>query len=120
LLNEKKTLLGVDVFLNRKIIAKDVNEEQLLNIINGRKAHIIVTPIGGQGFIFGRGNQQISSKVIRKVGIENITVIATRNKLNNLKFLRIDTGDLELDREFYKNGVRVVFDYKMEKIMEIK
>ncbi|MEM2614173.1 MAG: ATP-NAD kinase, partial [Nitrososphaerota archaeon] len=78
LLNEKKTLLGVDVFLNRKIIAKDVNEEQLLNIINGRKAHIIVTPIGGQGFIFGRGNQQISSKVIRKVGIENITVIATR------------------------------------------
>ncbi|MEM2525361.1 MAG: ATP-NAD kinase family protein [Candidatus Methanomethylicaceae archaeon] len=120
LLNEKKTLLGVDVFLNRKIIAKDVNEEQLLNIINGRKAHIIVSPIGGQGFIFGRGNQQISSKVIRKVGIENITVIATRNKLNNLKFLRIDTGDLELDREFYKNGVRVVFDYKMEKIMEIK
>ncbi|MBT8171494.1 ATP-NAD kinase family protein, partial [Candidatus Bathyarchaeota archaeon] len=58
LLDEKKTLLGVDIFYNKKIIAKDVNEKQILRIIEGKKTKIIVTPIGGQGFIFGRGNQQ--------------------------------------------------------------
>ncbi|MCS7098141.1 MAG: ATP-NAD kinase family protein [Candidatus Methanomethyliaceae archaeon] len=120
ILDEDKTLLGVDVFLNKKNILKDVNEGQLLNTINGRKAHIIVTPIGGQGFIFGRGNQQISPKVIRKIGLDNITVIATKSKMNNIKFLRVDTGDPSLDEEFHKHGVRVVLDYSMEKFMEVK
>jgi predicted polyphosphate/ATP-dependent NAD kinase len=54
LLDVKKTLLGVDLFCNKKLIAKDVNEKQILEEIRGKKAQIIVTPIGGQGFIFGR------------------------------------------------------------------
>ncbi len=100
LLDQKKTLLGVDLFLDKKIIAKDVNEKQILQAIKGKAAKIIVTPIGGQGFIFGRGNQQISSKVIRQVGLDNIFVVATKSKLDRLKSLRVDTGDLELDKEF--------------------
>ena len=112
LLDEKKTLLGVDVVLNKKIVANDVNEEQLLKLISGKPAKIIVTPIGGQGFIFGRGNQQISSKVIRQVGLDNITVIATKSKMDRLKSLRVDTGDPELDCLFKSQGVRVVVDYK--------
>jgi predicted polyphosphate/ATP-dependent NAD kinase len=112
LLDQKKTLLGVDLFENKKIIAKDVNEKQILQAIEGKIAQIIVTPIGGQGFIFGRGNQQISSKVIRQVGTDNIIVIATKSKLDRLESLRVDTGDLELDAEFRARGIKVIVDYK--------
>jgi predicted polyphosphate/ATP-dependent NAD kinase len=113
LLDQKKTLLGVDLFLDKKIIASDVNEMQILSAIKGKKGRIIVTPIGGQGFIFGRGNQQISSKVIRKIGLGNIIVVSTKNKLDRLKSLRVDTGDPELDKEFATQEIKVVIDYKI-------
>jgi predicted polyphosphate/ATP-dependent NAD kinase len=119
LLDEKKTLLGVDIFYNKKIVARDVNEKQLLEAINDKPAKIIVTPIGGQGFIFGRGNQQISPKVIRQVGIDNIIVIATENKMKNLKSLKVDTGDPELDAEF-RGTMKVVTDYKVEQKVQIE
>ncbi|UCC57975.1 MAG: ATP-NAD kinase family protein [Candidatus Bathyarchaeum sp.] len=119
LLDAKKTLLGVDIFYNKKLIARDVNEKELLEMIEGKTAHIIVTPIGGQGFIFGRGNQQISPKVIRKVGLDNIIVIATENKMNNLKSLRVDTGDPELDAAF-RGSIRILTDYKKERDVPIE
>ena len=120
LLDQKKTLLGVDIFQEKKIVAKDVNEKQILETINGKYAKIIVTPIGGQGFIFGRGNQQISSKVIHQVGLENIVVVATKSKLDRLESLRVDTGDLELDEHFRVRGIRVIVDYKISKEMNIE
>ena len=94
LLDQKKTLLGVDLFQNKKIISRDANEKQTLQITKGKKACIIVTPIGGQGFIFGRGNQQISAKVVRQVGSDHVVVIATKGKVEHLKSLRVDTGDM--------------------------
>lgn len=114
LLYAEKTLLGVDIFCNRKLFAKDVNEAEILEKIQGRKAQIIVTPIGGQGFIFGRGNQQISPKIIRQVGLDNIIVVATKSKLENLRSLRVDTGDPSLDEEFRKRKFKVIVDYKKE------
>ena len=120
LLDQKKTLLGVDLLENKKIVAHDVNEKQILAAIEGKKVKIIVTPIGGQGFIFGRGNQQISAKVIRKVGLENVVVVATKSKLDRLHSLRVDTGDAELDGEFGVQGVRVVTDYKTLKEMVVE
>ena len=120
LLDQKKTLLGVDLFQNKKIIAKDVSEKQILQAINGKATKIIVTPIGGQGFIFGRGNQQISSKVIRQIGLDNIIVVATKSKLDRLENLRVDTGDPELDRQFRAHGIRVVVDYKTIKEIKIE
>jgi predicted polyphosphate/ATP-dependent NAD kinase len=119
LLDEKKTLLGMDLFCNKKIIAKDVNEKQILEAIKDKTVRIIVTPIGGQGFIFGRGNQQISPEVIRQVGIDNIVVIATKNKMKNLKSLKVDTGDTELDAAF-RGTIKVVTDYKMEQTVPIE
>jgi predicted polyphosphate/ATP-dependent NAD kinase len=119
LLDEKKTLLGVDLFCNKKLVARDVNEKQILEAIKDKTAKIIVTPIGGQGFIFGRGNQQISPAVIRRVGIGNIIVIATDNKMKNLKALKVDTGDPELDAEF-RGVITVVTDYKVEQKVPIK
>ena len=120
LLDAEKTLLGVDLFCNKQLISKDVNEKQILEKISGKKAKIIVTPIGGQGFIFGRGNQQISSKVIRQVGLNNIIVVATKSKLENLKSLRVDTGDASLDEELRKTQFKVIIDYKMERVMPVE
>jgi len=120
LLDEKKTLLGVDIFCNKKIVARDVNEWQILDAIHGKTAQIIVTPIGGQGFVFGRGNQQISSEVIRQVGLDNIVVIATQSKLRGLKALRVDTGDAHLDEAFRKRRMKVIADYKLEYEMPIE
>lgn len=119
LLDEKKTLLGVDLFCNKKLIAKDVNEKQILKKIKGRNVQIIVTPIGGQGFIFGRGNLQISPVVIQQVGRENIVVIATEDKMRKLKKLRVDTGDPNLD-ETLRGGVKVITNYKKERAMHVE
>jgi predicted polyphosphate/ATP-dependent NAD kinase len=120
LLDAKKTLLGVDLFCNKKIAASDVNEKQILEAIRGKTAQIIVTPIGGQGFIFGRGNQQISPEVIRRVGLDNIIVVATEGKLRSLKSLRVDTGDPNLDDAFRSRKLKVVADYKTEYMLRIE
>ena len=119
-LDAQKTLLGVDLFLNKKVIASDVNETQILEAISGKPAQIIVTPIGGQGFIFGRGNQQISAKVIRQVGLDNVVVVATTSKLRGLKSLRVDTGDPALGDAFRKRKIKVVADYKIERELQVE
>jgi predicted polyphosphate/ATP-dependent NAD kinase len=120
LLDAKKTLLGVDIFCNKKIVASDVNEKQIIENIQGKTAQIIVTPIGGQGFIFGRGNQQISPEVIRQVGLGNIVVIATEGKLRSLRSLRVDTGDPNLDDALRAHNIKVVTDYKTEYVMRVE
>jgi len=120
LLDKKKTLLGVDIFQNKEITAKDVNEKKLLQAIEGRNAQIIVTPIGGQGFIFGRGNQQISPKVINQVGLDNIIVVATKSKLDRLESLKVDTGDSKIDAALRARGISVISDYKVIRKMAIE
>ncbi len=118
LLDTKKTLLGVDLFCNKKLLAKDVNEKQILDSVKGKATKIIVAPIGGQGFIFGRGNQQISPAVIREVGLDNIVVIATERKSRSLKCLRVDLGDPDLD-DYFRGGIKVITNYRKEGIMSI-
>ena len=94
------TLLGVDAVRDRALVGADLNEALLLALTKGARATIIVTVIGGQGYVFGRGNQQSSAAVIRRVGRENIVVVAGIEKLVSLGGgpLRVDTGDLEVDR----------------------
>jgi predicted polyphosphate/ATP-dependent NAD kinase len=101
----ENTLLGVDVVLDRALLIRDANENILLGLINRyphRKKKIIVTAIGGQGHILGRGNQQLSPVVVREVGPDNIVIVASRAKLHALggRPLLVDTGDPELDRMF--------------------
>ena len=103
------TLLGVDAVLNRELIGSDLNESQLLAMMKGRKAKIVVSIIGSQGYIFGRGNQQISSEVIRVVGRENIYVLGTMEKISTLKGnpLLVDTGDTMVN-EMLNGYMRVI------------
>ncbi len=117
-LNQEKTLLGVDILHNKIIIAKDVNEQQILNQIQDKKAKIIVSPIGQQGMILGRGNQQISAKVIKKIKKEHIIVISTRYKIGTIKSLKVDTQDPALDEEL-KGYVRVIIDFNELRMMKI-
>jgi predicted polyphosphate/ATP-dependent NAD kinase len=107
-----KTLIGVDVVADGRLIAVDVNESQLLDLMEGRRARIVVTPIGGQGYIFGRGNQQISPAVLERAGRENIIVVGTTGKIHALRGrpLRVDTGDRDVD-EMLSGHVRVVTGY---------
>lgn len=115
------TLLGIDIVKNKELVASDVNENQILDIIKGNKAKIIVTIIGGQGYIFGRGNQQLSAKVIKEVGKDNVKIIGTKNKLLSLggRPLLVDTGDPEVNSMF--NGYVVVLtNYSVETVERIK
>ena len=117
----EKTLLGVDVVENGRLVASDVNEEALLKLIEGRRAKIIVTVIGGQGFIFGRGNQQISPEVIRRVGAENLIIVASPGKLAALKgrTLLVDTGDPEVD-EMLSGYRKVVIGYARRSVYKVR
>jgi predicted polyphosphate/ATP-dependent NAD kinase len=95
------TLLGVDVVRDGALVAADVGERHLLeHVVNGRPARIIVTPIGGQGYLFGRGNQQLSARVIRAAGVDRVIVVATTDKLAALagRPLLVDTDDEDLNR----------------------
>jgi predicted polyphosphate/ATP-dependent NAD kinase len=109
------TLLGIDAIKNRKMLARDLNEAFILALMEQEPDtvfKIIITIIGQQGYLLGRGNQQLSPSVIRQVGKENIMVTATVDKILSLKgepFL-VDTGDFELDRSL-EGYVRVITDF---------
>ena len=100
----ENTLLGVDAVCEQVLIESDLTESKLWQLIQPYaqgKVKLVITLIGGQGHIFGRGNQQLSPRVIRAIGKENILIIATKAKLNALQArpLIADTGDSELDIE---------------------
>ena len=106
ILGLKNTLLGVDAVLNRELIGSDLNEAGLLELLDemedrGVRVKVVVTVIGGQGYVFGRGNQQLSHRVLRRVGKENIIIAATETKMIALggKPLLVDTGDAQFNEE---------------------
>ncbi|MCZ4322508.1 ATP-NAD kinase family protein [Pseudomonas anguilliseptica] len=114
-LGVQTTLLGVDVIENGQLLARDVTEAQLFELIDDYPARLLVTAIGGQGHIIGRGNQQISPRVLRAIGLDNLRVVATKRKLGTLEGrpLLVDSGDVALDDTF-PDAVRVWAGYKEE------
>jgi predicted polyphosphate/ATP-dependent NAD kinase len=109
LLGLNSTLLGVDVVRNRELLATDVGENALLEFVRQGPARVVVTVIGGQGFLFGRGNQQLSARVIEKLGMENLLVVATPEKLASLngRGLGVDLGKREVE-EMFPDYLRVI------------
>jgi predicted polyphosphate/ATP-dependent NAD kinase len=108
-----KTLVGVDVVARDGTAKLDVGEARLLELVAAWPAQIVVSPIGGQGFLFGRGNQQISPAVLRRVGKENLLVVAAPEKLAALhgQPLLVDTGDPAVD-EWLAGYVPVITGYQ--------
>lgn len=111
-LNLPNTLLGVDVVENGELIASDVTANDLLALVDGQDCRLVITLIGGQGHIFGRGNQQLSPAVIRKVGREHICLLATKTKIQQLagRPLISDSGDPSLDQEL-QGMLRILCGY---------
>ena len=119
-LNIPKTLLGVDIIKAGRMILQDATENEILKLVEeSENSEIIVTPIGAQGFIFGRGNQQISSKVIRRVGLKNIRVLAAPTKLAETTVLRVDTGDADLDL-LLVGYIKVVVGNRRERVIRVE
>jgi predicted polyphosphate/ATP-dependent NAD kinase len=118
----KNTLLGIDAVFNKKTIGIDLNEELILKLLKKyKKVKLILSPIGAQGFILGRGNLQLSPKVIRNIEIDNIIVISTPAKLASTPVIRVDTGDKELDSMFAKKEfILVVIGYRLSRVAKIQ
>ncbi|MBO67715.1 MAG: hypothetical protein CL398_05325 [Acidiferrobacteraceae bacterium] len=95
------TLLGVDLLYGKSLIGKDLTHKQLKGEIKSKPVSIIIGVIGGQGFLFGRGNQQITADIVRRAGKDRIIVIAAADKLLSLdnQRLLVDTGDEALNAE---------------------
>ncbi len=113
--------LGVDVLRGTEHVAADVDEAALLRLVGAGPATVLVTPVGGQGFVLGRGNQQLSSAVLRAAGPANLTVLATDAKLAALRGapLRVDTGDPDLDAAL-AGYARVVTGYGRTSIYPVE
>ena len=118
ILGLEKTLLGVDVVKDGRLMITDASEQDLLELLDREtRVMIIISPIGAQGFILGRGNQQISPEVIRRVGIDKLIIISTPHKLAEIPYLLVDTGDPDLD-EALAGKRQVVTGYRIAQMKE--
>jgi len=118
----KNTLLGIDAVYKKQSVGNDLNEEGILKLLEKYpETKLILSPIGAQGFILGRGNLQLSPKVIKKIGIDNIIVISTPSKLVSTPVIRVDTGDKKLDHLFAeKEFMMVVIGYRLSRVVKIQ
>jgi len=96
------TLLGIDAIANGELLARDLDSEGIVRLIQGRKVEVLLTATGGQGMLLGRGNQQLGPVLLRQIGRGSLRVLMTPHKLRSLEGrpLRLDTGDESLDREW--------------------
>ena len=121
-LGMEKTLLGIDAAIDGRTIAKDLDEKGILSLLEKHpKTKLVVSPIGAQGFVLGRGNLQVSPEVVRRIGTRNLVVVATPAKLAATPVLRVDSGDDRLDEEIRKKDyLFVLIGYRTTKLHPIK
>jgi predicted polyphosphate/ATP-dependent NAD kinase len=114
-----KTPLGIDAVVDGVVVARDVDEARILELLDRHPtAFVVVSPIGAQGFVLGRGNLQLSPEALRRIGPEHLIVIATPAKLMRTPVLHFDTGDPALDAELCAGGhVRVVVGYRVRRLV---
>lgn len=116
-----KTLLGIDAVANGKVVGKDLAERQILDLLDrysDRK--LVLSPIGAQGFLLGRGNQPLSPTVIRRIGARNIIVLSTPAKLARTPLLRFDTGDAMLDADMIsRKFFAVIIGHHLTRLVKV-
>ena len=120
-LNVELTLLGIDI-QHKGTIHSDLNEQQLLSHLHGYEGPrlLLLSPMGGQGFLIGRGNLQLSPDVLRAIGFESILGVATPSKLLGLSSVRIDTGDPSLDEEYQQRRfIKLLQGYRTTRVIRI-
>ena len=116
------TLLGIDATLGTTQVGTDLNESSLLELISQHvgPCTLLVSPMGGQGFLLGRGNLQLSPDVLRAIGIDDVLGIVTPAKMLTVAQLRIDTGDAELDGDFQtKKYLKVLQGYRTTRLLKV-
>lgn len=116
------TVLGIDASIGSKQIGTDLNESNLLKLLfeHDGDVTILLSPMGGQGFLIGRGNLQLSPEVLRTVGIDSVLGICTPAKLLTVRRLRIETGDSDLDAEFAgKRYMKVLQGYRTTRVLPV-
>ena len=121
ILDKNLTLLGIDIQHKDKIYS-DLNEKQLIEILQQHSGNkiLLLSPMGGQGFLIGRGNLQLSPEVLRIIGIDSILGVATPAKLIGLSNVRIDTGDSELDQELRERKfVKMLQGYRTTRVIRV-
>jgi predicted polyphosphate/ATP-dependent NAD kinase len=92
----RANLLGVDVVLDGRVLAHDASEDQLRRLLDVHPdATLILGVVGGQGFLLGRGNQQLSPAILSRIGAGNLVILAAAGKVSALDppVLRVDMGD---------------------------
>ncbi|KAA8923062.1 MAG: hypothetical protein F6Q11_01930 [Thermoplasma sp.] len=106
--------LGFDILKNRKLLKEDAAEEDIyLACRDG--CRIIISPIGGQNFLIGRGNKQISSRVLKMIGAEDVIIVASPSKAENIRVLYVDS-----DVNPWQSGyARVLYGYGKYKIVPV-
>jgi len=118
-MNIEKTLLGIDFFETGKIVNRDVNEQQLFELTKNKDITIVLTPIGGQGFLLGRGNQQISSRVLTNAKSFKFVILSSEQKLETIDQLELDL-DSPIDVPDIRNGyIKVLTAYHQYKLTKI-
>jgi predicted polyphosphate/ATP-dependent NAD kinase len=118
-LGVSKTLLGVDALKGGESVGSDLSERRILALLDAHpQSRIVVTPLGGNGFIFGRGNKPFTPAVIRRVGLDRTTVVATEHKVREVGVLRVDTGDEELDQRL-SGYLEVIIGYDLARMMKV-
>ena len=116
------TLLGIDATLGASQVGTDLNESSLLELISQHDGPctLLVSPMGGQGFLLGRGNLQLSPDVLRAIGIDAVLGVVTPAKMLTVAQLRIDTGDADLDAEFQaKKYLKVLQGYRTTRLLRV-
>ena len=116
------TNLGIDATLGNEQIGTDLDEAGLLEILSSHAGPVtlLLSPMGGQGFLIGRGNLQLSPEVLRVIGIDNILGVVTPAKLLTVRRLRIETGDVNLDAAFAtKRYMKVLQGYRTTRVLPV-
>ena len=116
------TNLGIDATIGNEQVGTDLSESDLLELLSGHNGPttLLLSPMGGQGFLIGRGNLQLSPEVLRLIGIDNILGVVTPAKLLSVRRLRIETGDPELDADFAAmRYMKVLQGYRTTRVLPV-